>query len=405
MLQQIQVTQPSCSNPRVDIQIPKAPSTPIKTSNTFTPLSQTNFPALPYSEVLKNQPTTQKEKETLIQSTPTVQGYLTKNAIEPLILTKYLTSPPLLEFRVNNSKIFAQGIHWFSDIIKNQRFYEFILVDSGSADIKHDRDTSGNISYSKIIINKVISSDNWIEPFAEKDFSKRFIPQTHSYQDYINAWSRALLLRDFDHSWFVSFHKNCPQRFPIRFYQWWHHFGPAPDIYPPICRKGLETFSTLTKGNSFQKPLLFHAEQILPEPFPLSLIREFKVKWWSKFDPSFCSPEAVQSFIQTGIKLERAVKDFNQPYAQASSSSSKTRPPKHSKSSTVKQSSEERKSAMKQTVKDPIFRNELLQVIRKQISEEEDDESSASLSSNSGSIHIYDDHVFGGPCSQDPFDN
>ncbi|KAK9739978.1 hypothetical protein RND81_03G001700 [Saponaria officinalis] len=218
----IQVTQPSCSNPRIDIQIPKAPTTPIKTSTTFNPLlTQLNSPALPYSQALQNLPKTQKEKEALIQNTSPFPGYFVKSTFEPLNLTKYRTTPSVHEFRVNNSKIFAQGIHWFSDnISKNQRFYEFILVDSGSADIKHERDSTGKISYSKIIINKVNSSDDWIEPFAEKDFSMRFIPQTYSYNDYKNAWSRALLLEDFDHSWFITFNKLCPQRFPIWFYQW-----------------------------------------------------------------------------------------------------------------------------------------------------------------------------------------
>ncbi|KAK9665587.1 hypothetical protein RND81_14G121500 [Saponaria officinalis] len=364
----IEVIQPSCSNPRADIQIPKAPTTPIKTSNTFNPLlTQPNRPALPYSQALQNQPKTQKEKEALIQNTSPFPGYFVKSTFEPLILTKYRTTPSVHEFRVNNSKIFAQGIHWFSDnISKNQRFYEFILLDSGSADIKHERDSTGKISYSKIIINKVNSSDDWIEPFAEKDFSKRFIPQTYSYNDYKNAWSRALLLEDFDHSWFITFNKLCPQRFPIWFYQWWYLFGPDQAIYPPICTKGFETFVAQTKV--------------------------------------ICLPEAVQSFLQGGRKLERAVKDFNRQQTQASSSSS-ARPPQHPRPSKhVKQLSEERLHSMKQMVKDPIFRNELLGVIRNQISEEEDDDSAASSSSNSGFIHIYDDHVFGGPCSQDPFE-
>ncbi|KAK9668726.1 hypothetical protein RND81_13G081800 [Saponaria officinalis] len=292
--------------------------------------------------------------------------------------------------------------------------YLLIVIGMYFIDIKHERDSTGKISYSKIIINKVNCSDDWVEPFAENEFSKRFIPQSYSYNDYKNAWSRALLLEDFDHSWFVTFNKLCPQRFPIWFYQWWYLFGPDQAIYPPICTKGFETFVAQTKGDLYQKPLLFHTEfkipwivcwsynlrQILPQPYPLSLIREFKVKWWNKFDPVICSPEAVQSFLQGGRKLELAVKDFNRHQAPSSSS---TRPPKHSKSSTIKQSPADRKLTIKHMVDDPVFRNELLQVLRTKIKEESDDESSASTS-NSGSIHIYDDHVFGGPCSQDPFD-
>ncbi|KAK9757404.1 hypothetical protein RND81_01G160400 [Saponaria officinalis] len=371
--------KPSNSNPKVDIQIPKPPTTPIKTSNTFNPLlTQPNRPALPYSQALENQPKTQNEKEAHIQNTSPFPGYFVKSTIEPLILTKYRNSPPVHEFRVNNSKIFAQGIHWFSDnISKYQRFYEFILVDSGSADIKHNRNTDGKIIYSKLIIKKVNSSDDWIEPFAEKDFSKRFVPQTYSYQDYKNAWSR----------------------------QWWYLFGPVQDIYPPICTKGLETFIAQTKGDLYQKPLIFHAEfkipwiicwsynlrQILPQPYHLSLIREFKIKWWDKFDIAICSPEAIKYFLQGGRKLEWTVKDFNRQQTQASTSSS-TRLPHHSR------------PPKQQMVKDPIFRNELLGVIRNQINAEEDDDSTASSSSVSGSIHVDDDHVFGGLCSQDPFD-
>ncbi|KAK9667136.1 hypothetical protein RND81_14G235600 [Saponaria officinalis] len=406
--------KPSSSNSRSNTQLP---TSPIETTNTFNPLStQPNRPAFPYSQALQNQTKTQKSNEALVQNTSPCPGYFIKNSFEPLILTKYRTTPFIHEFRVNNSKIFAQGIHWFSvNISKNQRFYEFILVDSGSADIKHNRNSEGKITYSKLIINKVNSSDDWIEPFAERDFSKRFVPQTYSYQDYKNAWSRALLLEDFDHSWFVTFKSNCPQRFPIWFYQWWYLFGPVQDIYPPICTKGFETFVSQTKGELYQKPLLFHTEfkipwivcwsynlrQILPQPYPLSLIREFKVKWWNKFDPIICSPDSVQSFLQGGRKLEHAVKDFNRSYTQTSPSSSKARPPRHSRPASANHSPEDRKSAMKNMVKDPIFKNELLQIIRQ---EKDNDVSSASSSSFSDSIHIDDDHVCGGPCSQDPFD-
>ncbi|KAK9713131.1 hypothetical protein RND81_06G005200 [Saponaria officinalis] len=187
---------------------------------------------------------------------------------------------------------------------------------------------------------------------------------------------------------------------------------------PSICTKGLETFIAQTKGDLYKKPLLFHAEfkipwiicwnynlrQTLPQPYPLSLIREFKIKWWDKFDIAICSPEAIQSFLQGGRKPEWAVKYFNRQQTQASTYSS-TRPPHHSRPpKQVKQSSEDRLQTMKQMVKDPIFRNELFGVIRNQISEEGDADSSASSSPISGSIHVYDDHVFGGPCSQDPFD-
>ncbi|KAK9756025.1 hypothetical protein RND81_01G067800 [Saponaria officinalis] len=204
---EIQISKPSSSNS-------KPSSNPIKTSNTFNPLlSQPCRPALPYNYAVQNHPTTQKEKEAKIQNTSSMPGYFIKSTVEPLCLTKYRTSPPIQEFRVNNSNIFAQGIHCFSDnISKNQRFYEFILVDLGSADIKHERcKVTGKIQYSKLIINKVNTTDDWIDPFAEKEFSKRFIPQTYSHNDYKNAWSRALLLEDFDHSWFITFNKTCPK--------------------------------------------------------------------------------------------------------------------------------------------------------------------------------------------------
>ncbi|KAK9748083.1 hypothetical protein RND81_02G034500, partial [Saponaria officinalis] len=220
-----------------------------------------------------------------------------------------------------NYKIFPQGIHWFSDnISKTQRFYEFILVDSGSAQVKHEKsELTGKIMYSKLIINKVIASDEWIEPFTEKDFSKRFIPQTYSYTDYKNAWSSALLLEDFDHSWFITFNKTCPKGFPIWFYQWWYLFGPVQEIYPPICKKGFETFIANTKGELYAKPLIFHDEfkipwilcwsyslrQILPQPYPLSLVREFKIKWWNKFMTEICSSDNVLSFIQTDNEWSR----------------------------------------------------------------------------------------------------
>jgi len=46
----------------------------------------------------------------------------------------------------------------------------------------------------------------------------------------------------------------------------------------------------------------YQLHQYLPAPFPLSLVRIYKVKWWNEFKSSLCGKENVEYFCQTNTK-------------------------------------------------------------------------------------------------------
>ncbi|KAL4321757.1 hypothetical protein AHAS_Ahas14G0142400 [Arachis hypogaea] len=77
---------------------------------------------------------------------------------------------------------------------KTQKFYEFILVDTGSIELTHYRDS------------------NTKQP--SKSFSLKFEPQNYTYYDYQEAWNHILFLSPSPHSWFIWFRKGISLQFP-----------------------------------------------------------------------------------------------------------------------------------------------------------------------------------------------
>ena len=204
-------------------------------------------------------------------------------------------------------------------------YYELVLVDSGSIELYHtmDKNNPDKISYSKCIIKRVIKLTEWTSYATIKDFTVNYIPKGYSYHDYRMAWYRAFLYRPFDHSWFFTFHSNCQDDFPIWFYEWWQSYGPTPDILPPAVLKGFNLYLLKAKGLHYVKSVQFYREFKVPwifcwsykvaqhytiaDKFPMSLFREFKIKWWDKFNQEICSDITVTEFINTGKKLQHQI--------------------------------------------------------------------------------------------------
>ncbi|KAL4371334.1 hypothetical protein AHAS_Ahas06G0155400 [Arachis hypogaea] len=73
--------------------------------------------------------------------------------------------------------IFPNTFHYLSiSIQKIQIFYEFILVDTGSIELTHNKDpTTKDVIYSEIKIFKVIILSEWERhPFHCKSFTRKF---------------------------------------------------------------------------------------------------------------------------------------------------------------------------------------------------------------------------------------
>ena len=77
--------------------------------------------------------------------------------------------------------------------LKTRRYFEFILIDTGSIEIEHelaDQSDQDSIAYSKFTIKKILSPSNWLTDhlLTPINLSKRFNPQTFNWFDYKNAW-------------------------------------------------------------------------------------------------------------------------------------------------------------------------------------------------------------------------
>ncbi|KAI5663559.1 hypothetical protein M9H77_22882 [Catharanthus roseus] len=143
--------------------------------------------------------------------------------------------------------------------------------------------------------------------------------------NYRMAWYRTFFKRPFDHSWFFIFHQHCRKDFPIWFHEWWIHFGSLPDILPLIPKLGFQTWVKKMTGPAYAIPLHFYADlrvpwifcwsyQIKPvysKDFPLSLIREFKIKWWTGYSVDLCSQDTVLKFIQTHQLVQRSIQQLS----------------------------------------------------------------------------------------------
>ena len=153
--------------------------------NQFGPLSQNQFPLLPYKTAITNPTSSSSTNEYTIRFT------------EHLLLTNCKPPPPTNIISSIMQKTFGPNNFATDDLRRTQKYYELILVDTQSASITHtfDKYHPDQILYSKCIIRNVITTQEWKNPFEERKFSITFTPQTYNYNDYKNAWYRAFLLQ------------------------------------------------------------------------------------------------------------------------------------------------------------------------------------------------------------------
>ncbi|KAH0658254.1 hypothetical protein KY289_027002 [Solanum tuberosum] len=113
--------------------------------------------------------------------------------------------------------------------LKTRRFYEAILTDTYSIEIKHSRDINNpdHINYSRWTIKKILDPlewfvDNLYTPIALTMTNR---PQTYNWYDYKSTWMNFLYLRP-RHTWFVKYSPSITKAtIPQWFYNWWNLFG------------------------------------------------------------------------------------------------------------------------------------------------------------------------------------
>ena len=114
--------------------VPSSSTKIVPIVNQFQALS--DYPPLSYNEALLSPKTPQKTPQ---KKEVTFYKYFTKNSpIDEVYLTPELSPISQTQLLTYLPQLFADGFNWFTDnLLKNRKFYEFILVDSQSAEIFH----------------------------------------------------------------------------------------------------------------------------------------------------------------------------------------------------------------------------------------------------------------------------
>lgn len=224
------------------------------------------------------------------------------------------------------SKVFPPNFHFVPPLkTKTQLFYEFILVDTKSASIKHFPDNSekGAHAYSTIQILKVISPAEWGNDLNKiTKFSQPFDPIGFNYWDYRSAWFNTFWYQNkkFSHSWLILFKNGVHYQFSQWFNSWWNYFGPIQEIFPQNVTIGFEYFSKKINLSDDPHPADLHffskfglawvfkwqykyGESRFPNNSPM-LQRLPSVKWWPKFEGSErVSPGLIRKWFAKNPKF------------------------------------------------------------------------------------------------------
>lgn len=400
--------KPMCASDYVKNQ-PHLQGKQITTGNQFSALAE--FPPLSYAKAVNPQPQKLSTPSSSQKTSDQKSSYFLKPQRQHLITTSFTKPISLKDLTQYTNCIFYEDSQYLTDnLTKNRTFYEFILVDTKSVEITHhtDKNNPNLISYSTCKILKICNPQDlgFINLHTSKDFS---IPGYHiprfTYIDYQKAFLHTFYLRTYDHSWFLSFDFHCPKTIPGWFYEWWYWFGPSDDIYPPQIPKVSIPYYTKHEKHQLIGPLpkiAFHIDMGIPWilswhynliPFlpdmPYSLVREFRIKWWDKYNMERCSLTNLEKWIQTHQQIKQTVAAVSRTLPPIQTKTSPKKPPSPTESTTS--SSGSKKSKGKEKLK------KLLESIAMQISSSDDEDD---ITQDNNTQH---NDPYGGPLSQDPF--
>ena len=99
------------------------------------------------------------------------------------------------------------------------------------------------------------------------------------------------------------------------FQKWWTFFGLLDSIFPPDIQEKFNFYKSKTSSQNITQPRLLTfcsrlripwiltwniiKKQEQPLYFPLSLSREFNIKWWDKFNHDFVCQQKVLQLISS----------------------------------------------------------------------------------------------------------
>ncbi|KAD4384305.1 hypothetical protein E3N88_24473 [Mikania micrantha] len=315
-------------------------SSPLPIHNSFTPLSP--FPRFrPSSPVpISSRP----PYSSIVQTTRILPQSIIRPNISPTTDSSlYSINPhhkiikilePIEEEKVSQSfltlidYLYPRNCHFYDSDQKNIDYYQAILVDTGSVDIQHilNPQIPSKIDYSKIKIKKIISLEEWkSKPFVQKTLSNFNSYSQYNYYDYQEAWEKALLFRNFNHSWFIYYDEQFSNNYPRWFVKWFKYIGIIPNAFPKQILEAYNKFIDYFKQDGipdFEYTLQFmtvfqilwifswtYHYQVKQDISPPLLLRHYRSKWWNKFSIEKANIASVQKYYMSiSSQYERSVK-------------------------------------------------------------------------------------------------
>ncbi|PIN12148.1 hypothetical protein CDL12_15245 [Handroanthus impetiginosus] len=171
---------------------------------------------------------------------------------------------------------------------KNLNYYQAIINKTHSVVIEATDRKNKDIIFSKFLIKKVLTLQEWGIGFSAPRYLTQYQhqPKSFIYLDYTFAWEEGLLYENslkrhscWFKSWFFRWGAN-PIVFPKNVAKFWDTFKKFTIYYdiPWILKWNYRIFSKIEKKFSIQ----------MTEPY---LFRQNYLKWWNKFD--FFDKDAV----------------------------------------------------------------------------------------------------------------
>ncbi|WZZ52828.1 hypothetical protein YC2023_052935 [Brassica napus] len=291
-----------------------------QTTNTFSALAE--FPPLSYAKAASSNSGQTSSKSV----TPTQKyDYYTKPYYQHIHTTHFPKPITLKELQNYINRVFYETSLWTTDnVTKNQTFYEYILVDSMSASIVHheNQNNPDQIDYSTCKIIRVASYRDL--GFTNLHTQNPSIPPAFTYPDIPTQITKTPFSThsSVDHS---PIHVDQIYREPIlkTSLPYYQKQTPQPSI--PILSK---IAFHIDMGIPWICSWHFHLTQLQPD-MPMSLVKQFRVKWWDKYDQERCSITSMQKFFTDNrnieksiVQLSRSIPTEDQPVVRVSSSPS-----------------------------------------------------------------------------------
>jgi len=87
--------------------------------------------------------------------------------------------------------------------------------------------------------------------------------------------------------------------FPLEANEGWDFWSKATTTMEPYMKE-VQFFKQFNVAWIFCWEYRLH--QYLPAPYPLSLVRVYKIKWWPEYKSKLCGKENVEHFCKTNTK-------------------------------------------------------------------------------------------------------